>query len=63
MEKTVRLLRVTAVAARLSVTTRHVYNLIADGRLPAIRVSSRATRVSEEDLEQYMEANRLEVGA
>lgn len=50
-----RLLRVRTVAERLNITTRAVYHLINDGKLPGVRVTERALRVKEQDLEAYLE--------
>lgn len=49
-----RLLRIRTVAERLSITPRAVYHLIAEGKLPGVRVTERALRVKEQDLEEYL---------
>lgn len=52
-----RLLCIPDVAARLCCSTRHVYNLIGDGRLGIVDVgitSSRA-RVSEAELAKFID--------
>lgn len=49
-----RLLRVSECADRLGLSVRSLWNLIADGKLPAVRISRRATRVLESDLEKFI---------
>ena len=50
------------VAARLAVSPRTVYLWIEQGRLPAVRLSERVTRVSEEALARF-EAAGVAAGA
>lgn len=52
------LLTVAQVATRLSISQRAVWAMIADGRLPAIRLGSRATRVAADEVEKLIEAAR-----
>jgi excisionase family DNA binding protein len=52
------LLPIPQVAERLSVSQRTVWAMIADGRLPAIRLGSRATRVAADEVEKLIEAAR-----
>jgi excisionase family DNA binding protein len=52
------LLNVAQVAARLSISQRTVWAMIADGRLPAIRLARRATRVDAADVERLIETAR-----
>jgi len=52
------LLTVAQVAARLSISQRTVWSMIADGRLPAIRLARRATRVDAADVERLIETAR-----
>lgn len=49
-----KLLKVADVADRLGVTVRTVYGWIAAGRLPVTRLSRRATRVRERDLNRFV---------
>lgn len=49
------LLKVVDVARRLSVTERRVWQLISEGSLKAVRLSKRATRISEGELNRYLE--------
>lgn len=49
------LLRVPTVAARLSCSVRHVWTEIAAGRLSAVRLGRRSTRVREADLRRYVQ--------
>ena len=55
------LMRVDRVARVLDVTKKRVYNLILEGKLEAIKLGPRQTRVLRESLEQYI--NRLIQGA
>lgn len=48
------LLDLDAVAERLSVSLSTVKRLVADGRLPVVKVAN-ATRVRRRDLEQYVQ--------
>ena len=50
-----------AVAARLSVVARTVYRLVNNGELPAYRVS-RMIRIRPEDLDRYLESQRIRPG-
>lgn len=52
------LLTVAQVAERLSLSQRAVWAMIADGRLPAIRLGHRATRVDAAEVEKLIEAAR-----
>lgn len=52
------LLTVAQVAERLSVSQRTVWAMIADGRIPAIRLGCRATRVDAADVERLIEEAR-----
>lgn len=47
------------VAETLSCTEQHVYNLIAQGFLLAIKIGSRALRISEQALREFIENNRF----
>lgn len=49
-----RLLRVDDVAERLSLPKRSVWSLIAAGKIRAIKLSSRRTRVPESELNRYI---------
>ena len=50
---------VTQTASILGLSRMSVYRMIYDGRLKATRLSSRATRISREDIESTMIAQRL----
>jgi excisionase family DNA binding protein len=52
---------VPAVAARLSVVARTVYRLVNNGELAAYRVS-RMIRIRPEDLDRYLESQRIQPG-
>jgi excisionase family DNA binding protein len=45
-----------AVAEQLGVTRRTVYAWIQSGALPSFRLSRRARRIREEDLDRFLEA-------
>jgi len=48
------------IAERLSVSERSVLDWIRDGRLKAIRLSPRTIRVSDGDLEEFLDRARIE---
>ncbi len=50
-----RLLRPQAVADRLQVTTRQVYNLIAQAHFRVMRVGERSIRIWESSVFEYMD--------
>lgn len=53
------MLRVRDVAARLNCSLSTVYQLIGIGRIPSHQIGlSRAIRISEEDLQIYLEQSR-----
>ncbi|MEI7638156.1 MAG: helix-turn-helix domain-containing protein [Syntrophus sp. (in: bacteria)] len=54
-----RYLTMAAVAEMLSCTERHVYDLIMEGSLVAIKVGSRAIRISELSLSEFIEKNKV----
>lgn len=54
---TSELIRVDRVARILDVTKKRVYNLIAEGKLEAVKLGPRQTRVTRDSLESYL--NRL----
>ncbi len=54
---TSELIRVDRVARILDVTKKRVYNLIAEGKLEAVKLGPRQTRVTKDSLESYL--NRL----
>ena len=47
------------VADLLSCTERHIYDLIAEGSLMAIKVGSRSVRVSEQSLKDFIEKRKV----
>lgn len=49
-----KLLRIKTVADRLCITPRAIYHLIANGKLPVVRVTEHSVRVREKDLEAYL---------
>ena len=52
-------LRLQVVAEILSCTDRHIYDLIVEGALDAIKVGGRAMRVSEKSLEEFIEKQKI----
>lgn len=46
------------VAAILDCTDRHIYNLIVDGELSAIKIGGRAVRISENSLIDFIERKK-----
>jgi excisionase family DNA binding protein len=46
------------VAALLDVTLRTVYKWIAAGELASVRLSSRARRIPQEDLDRFLATRR-----
>jgi len=52
-----RYLPLKTAAEILSCTERHIYDLIVEGSLKAIKVGSRAVRVSEQSLNDFIEKN------
>lgn len=54
-----RFITIQAVAEILSCTERHIYDLIMAGSLVAIKVGSRAVRVSERSLREFIENSRV----
>ena len=59
--KPAKLLTISEVARRLSVTPRTVHRYLAAGKLPRVQLSERAVRIREGDLERFIEA-RLKGG-
>jgi excisionase family DNA binding protein len=52
-------LTIQSVADTLSCTERHIYDLIVEGSLAAIKVGSRAVRVSEQSLNEFIEKQKI----
>ena len=46
-------------AARLNVSVRVVDGLISRGQLPAYKVGSKLVRIRDEDIEKYMQRQRV----
>lgn len=53
-----KLLKTVEVAEKLGVSTRTVLKMAADGRLAAVRLSSRAIRFKSEDVEALISGSR-----
>lgn len=54
------LLKPKEVAQRLAVTHAHIYGLIKGKKLVAYKIGG-AVRISEDDLEQYLEKRKLKL--
>ena len=54
-----RLLRIRETAEILRISQAQCYNLINQGKLPAIRISERRLVVDQKDLERYIERQRI----
>ena len=52
-------LTMQTVAEILSCTERHIYDLIVEGSLTAIKVGGRAVRVSEQSLIEFIEKRKV----
>ena len=52
-------LKILKVMEILDCTERHIYDLIADGELLAIRIGSRAKRISEKSLEDFIKRRKI----
>jgi excisionase family DNA binding protein len=61
-----QLLRVPRVAKLLDVSKKRIYNLIQEGKLEAVNLGIRQTRITRESLEVYVERlrkrRRVELG-
>lgn len=55
----VRYVTVEAIAGSLSCSVAHVRKLIIDGKLEAIKIGTRAIRVSEKSLHRFIEMQRV----
>ena len=55
-----RLLDVAEAAERLGITQRFVRKLVAQRQLPVYRINSRTIRLSETDLDAYLDSCRNE---
>ncbi len=53
------LIHVRTAARTLNCTDTHVYNMIRDGRVKAIRIGTTGLRVVKESLEQFINDNRV----
>ena len=57
------LLRPEDAAARLQVSTKHIYQLIREGQLRAVRIGKRkGIRVSQQDLDTFLDGRVLDAG-
>ena len=61
-----QLIRVPRVAKLLDVSKKRIYNLIQEGKLEAVNLGIRQTRITRESLEVYVERlrkrRRVELG-
>ena len=56
------LIYVRTAAKILCCTKTHVYNMVQDGRLKAVRLGPRGLRVVKGSVAQYIEENKVVVG-
>ena len=52
---------VSAVARILAVRPKRIYQMIAEGKLEAVRFSPRNTRISEEELRRFIEQGKRRI--
>jgi len=50
-------IQIRSAAQKLCCTERHIYEMIKDGRLEAVRIGLRGTRVLKASLDNYIETN------
>jgi len=50
---------ISAVMKRLNIKERHVRDLVYEGELKAIKVGSRAIRISEQSLDDFIERRKI----
>lgn len=62
MSEVTRWLGTTEAAERLGVVPRTLYRMIDEGAIPAYKMG-RVIRVKERDLDDYLEANRVQPGS
>lgn len=55
-----KLIMVASIAKRLGCCKRHVYNLIRDGKLEAVRIGPRGLRVKESSYVKFVEARSVD---
>jgi excisionase family DNA binding protein len=60
MQNVGKLLYVKTVAGRLCCTPKHVYRLIQDGKLDAIKLGSRGIRVYEASVALFVERSKIQ---
>ncbi|MCG6534358.1 MAG: helix-turn-helix domain-containing protein [Syntrophales bacterium LBB04] len=58
-----RYITIQHAAERISATDRHIYALIQEGTLKAIRIGPRALRVSERSLEEFIDSRQVAPGS
>lgn len=59
-EQKERYLYVGRVAEKLKCSKRHVYNLVNSGQLKAIKIGSRAIRVPESSLKEFLSDREID---
>lgn len=60
MEKPERYITIQTVAQRLSCTDNHVYALIREGKLQAVKIGERALRISERSYDDFVVKNLVD---
>lgn len=62
MAKTIeaeKLIHVKTATQMLCCTTMHVYNLVRDGRIEAVRVGPRGMRIKKASVDQFIQENTI----
>ncbi len=55
-----KLLRVYRIARMLDISKKRVYSLVTEGKLEAVRLGPRQTRITKESLDRYLQRLLLE---
>ncbi len=55
-----RLIYVSKAAEKLNCSAQHVYNLINDGHLKAVKIGSRSLRIPESSLKAFIEDREVD---
>lgn len=55
-----KLIHVKTAAQMLCCTTRHVYNLVRDGKIEAVRVGPRGMRIKKSSMDQFLQENTID---
>lgn len=55
-----KLLLTNIAADRLGCTTAHIYNLVRDGHIDAVRIGKRGIRISEQSLDAFIQSRIID---